>query len=201
MQKPNRHFVRICVETLPWKNPVYEFGALEVHEEEDVAYVRDLFPEKGLKYVGCDMRPGPGVDQVQNLHGLDIPDNSVGTIVCLDTLEHVEYPRKAVSEMHRVLKPNGVLIMSSVFNFPIHGYPNDYWRFTPEAFKSLLKDFKHQRVFKYGKTEKRPLVVIGVGFKGDTGDLSEFEFKADKWERFYSSIGQETKIRRDAGTL
>lgn len=119
---------------------------MEVHEAEDVAYVRDLFPKKGLEYVGCDMRAGPGVDSVQNLHGLDIPDNTVGTIICLDTLEHVEYPRKALAEMHRVLKPNGVLVMSSVFNFPIHGYPNDYWRFTPEAFKSLLKDFSHQRV-------------------------------------------------------
>jgi len=201
MQKPNRHFVRICVESLPWIQPVYEFGALEVHEDQDVAYVRDLFPEDGLEYVGCDMRPGPGVDQVQNLHKLDIPDNSVGTIVCLDTLEHVEYPRRAVSEMHRVLKPNGILIMSSVFNFPIHGYPNDYWRFTPEAFKSLLKDFTHQRVYKYGKSEKRPLVVIGIGFKGKTGDISEFEFRTAKWEKFYSSIGKETKSRREDGRL
>lgn len=69
MQKPNRHFVRICVETLPWKNPVYEFGSLEVHETVEVDYVKDLFPQDGLNYVGCDMRPGPGVDQVQNLHG------------------------------------------------------------------------------------------------------------------------------------
>lgn len=65
MQQPNRHFVRICVDTLPWKQPVYEFGSMEVHEAEDVAYVRDLFPKKGLEYVGCDMRAGPGVDSVQ----------------------------------------------------------------------------------------------------------------------------------------
>lgn len=193
MQKPNRHFVRICVESLPWKQPVYEFGSLEVHEDMEVDYVKDLFPQEGLQYVGCDMREGPGVDSVQNLHGLDIPDNTVGTIVCLDTMEHVEFPRKAMSEMHRVLKPNGVLIMSSVFEFPIHGYPNDYWRFTPNAFRSLMKDFAECRVYSYGKSEKRPLIVIGVGFKGETGNISEFENKAGKWEKWYSTMGKHAK--------
>lgn len=193
MQKPNRHFVRICVESLPWKQPVYEFGSLEVHDDIEVDYVKDLFPQKGLQYVGCDMREGPGVDSVQNLHGLDISDNTVGTIVCLDTMEHVEFPRKAMSEMHRVLKPNGVLIMSSVFEFPIHGYPNDYWRFTPNAFRSLMKDFAECRVYSYGKTEKRPLIVIGVGFKGKTGNISEFEKKAGKWAKWYSTMGKHAK--------
>lgn len=95
--------------------------------------------------------------------------------------------------MHQVLKPDGIMIMSSVFSFPIHGYPNDYWRFTPEAFKSLMKNFAHQRVYSYGKSEKLPLIVIGVGFKGETGDITAFEEKAAKWEKWYSTLGSKAK--------
>ena len=40
------------------------------------------------------MREGPGVVRILDLHGLDVPDNSVGTVIMMDTLEHVEYPRK-----------------------------------------------------------------------------------------------------------
>lgn len=188
MQSENRWFVRICIDKLDWRQPVYEFGALQVHDDDQTKYVKDMFPPEDLQYVGCDMRPGQGVDSVQNLHKLDIPDNSVGTIICLDTLEHVEFPRKAVSEMHRVLKPNGIMVISSVFEFPIHGYPDDYWRFTPSAFKSLMKKFKSSRVYRFGISDDRPKVVVGVGFKGKAGHIEEFETAAQNWEKWNSAL-------------
>jgi len=88
------------------------------------------------------MREGPGVDVILSLHNINLTSESIGTILCMDTLEHVEYPRKAVEEAYRVLKPNGTLIMSSIMAFHIHDYPADYWRFTPEAFKSLHNPFE-----------------------------------------------------------
>ena len=36
---------------------------------------------------------------------------------------HVEYPRRAMAEIHRILKDDGIVIISSVMNFPIHAYP------------------------------------------------------------------------------
>ena len=36
-------------------------------------------------------------------------------------------------------------------NFPIHGYPNDYWRFTPEAFRALAADFSRVMIFPAGR--------------------------------------------------
>lgn len=59
------------------------------------------------------------------------------------------------------------------------------------------RTFRTSVSYKYGKYEKRPLVVMGIGFKGKTGDISEFEAKAAKWEKWYSSIGRETKTRRE----
>jgi SAM-dependent methyltransferase len=178
-------FVKICAGSLPCREPVVEFGSFQVPGQEDISNLRIFFPDK--KYVGADMRRGPGVDMVLNLHQIDLPPESVGTVLLMDTLEHVEYPRKAIDEIRRILKPDGVLIMGSVMNFPIHDYPYDYWRFTPEAFRSLLKPFPHAVVASAGES-LFPHTIVGVGFKGavDGLDLSGFYREMEQWKRYWT---------------
>ena len=185
MQESIRHFVQICAEHLPLAAPIIEFGAYQVTEsaQEDL---RTLFP--GMDYIGADMRPGPGVDRVLDLHDLAMEAASVNTVLCLDTLEHVEYPRRAMEEMQRVLRPGGTLIISSVFEFPIHGHPNDFWRFTPEGFRSLLSIFPASFVASYGRSSESPQSVVGVGFNGPEPDLAEFRDALAYWSRRYSNI-------------
>lgn len=162
MRELIKSFVEILVEELP--APIYEFGSYQIEGQEGFADLRVFFP--GRKYIGCDMRPGKGVDLVINLHEIDLPDSVAGTVLVLDTLEHVEFCRKAMSEVHRILKPGGVVVVSSVMKFIIHDYPNDYWRFTPEGFKSLLRDFSYSLVDSVGEAEF-PHTVVGVGVKGN----------------------------------
>jgi SAM-dependent methyltransferase len=162
MRESIKEFVQICAETLPLAEPIYEFGALQVEGMEGFADLRPLFPNK--QYLGADMRPGLGVDVVLDLHQIDLAPKSVGTVLIMDTLEHVEYPGQAVQEAHRILKEDGVLIISSVMNFPIHSHPNDYWRFTPEAFKSILKPFVVSYV-DFAGDEIFPHTIVGVGSK------------------------------------
>ena len=173
-----KDFVSIVSTTLPIRGSIYEFGALQVPGQVGFANLRPLFP--GQEYVGADMRAGPGVDRVLNLHDIDLPSESVGTVFCLDTLEHVEYPHRAMQEIHRILKPDGMAVISSVMNFPIHDFPYDYWRFTPEAFKSILKPFADSFTGFAGR-EDFPATVVGIGFKGVVPDLSEFERKYMNW--------------------
>jgi SAM-dependent methyltransferase len=90
-------------------------------------------------------------DKVLNLHAIDLPDNSVATVLSFDTLEHVEDPRLAMQEIHRVLQPGGVVVITSVMDFPIHEFPYDYCRFKPEVFKSILKPFQSSFVGWQGK--------------------------------------------------
>ena len=40
--------------------------------------------------------------------------------------------------MFRILKPGGVFVITSPLNFRIHGYPDDYWRMTPNCLRRLL---------------------------------------------------------------
>ena len=157
-----RDFVKVCADTLPIPGPVYEFGSFIVPGQEELADLRPLFPSK--EYIGADMRPGPGVDVVLNLHEIDLPSASCGLVILADTIEHVEFPRQAIAEVHRTLSSDGVLLISSVMNFPIHEFPHDYWRFTPQGFQSLLSHFHTSLVQSVGRDDF-PHTVVGIGFK------------------------------------
>jgi len=159
-----RQFVDVVSKTLPIHQPIYEFGSLQVEGQEEIANLRPLFP--GMEYVGCDMREGPGVDEILNLHDIELQDETAGTVLCLDTLEHVEYCHQAVFEMHRILKPGGLCVISSVMAFPIHEFPYDYWRFTPSGFESLLMPFETRWVGFVGDP-RFPHTVLGIGAKGE----------------------------------
>lgn len=161
MRQLIKEFVKIIADTLPISEPLYEFGSLQVQGQEGFANLRPFFPDK--EYVGCDMQAGPGVDRVLNLHNIDLPSETVGTVLILDTLEHVEFVRKATEEAYRILKPEGVLVISSQMDCPIHSYPNDYWRFTPQAFTSLLRPFSSCFV-DFAGDEWFPHTVVGIGF-------------------------------------
>jgi SAM-dependent methyltransferase len=68
--------------------------------------------------------------------------NRFDFVVSDEVLEHVEGdPIQAVEESRRVLRTGGVAVHTTVFNYPIHGSPNDYWRYTPEALRFLCKNF------------------------------------------------------------
>lgn len=185
MQKSIYQFIHLCAIHLPIRGPIFEFGAYQVGRSDE-ENLRGLFP--GFPYVGCDMRAGPGVDRVLDLHALALPDETAGCAICLDTLEHVEHPRRAVDEMHRTLRAEGILIVSSVFEFPIHGYPDDYWRFTPAGFASLLKHFRHREIFSFGRSELSPQCVVAVAFKGEPPELDAFQDAADNWSRWNSAV-------------
>ena len=163
MRKETRAFAETVARTLDLPEPVVEIGALQVPGQEKYADLRPLF--SGKAFIGCDMREGKGVDRIENLHQLGFADASVGTMVLLDTVEHVRYPFKAMAEVHRVLKPGGVVIMASVMLCPIHDYPSDYWRFTPAAFDALLEPFATRWVFS-DRPKLFPRSIYGVGVKG-----------------------------------
>lgn len=151
------------VGRLELREPIVEFGSMQV-EDGQPNDLRPLF--QGRAFVGTDMRPGPGVDRIEDLRKLGFADEEVGTALCLDTLEHCADPIAAARELHRVVSgEGGVCIISSVMLIGIHAYPSDYWRFTPEGFRVLLEPFDDVDVGAWGDPEA-PFFVFGVGAKG-----------------------------------
>jgi SAM-dependent methyltransferase len=186
MREHVKQFVKICADTLPIAEPIYEFGSLQQPEQHGLADLRPLFP--GKRYIGADMQPGPGVDIVLDLHRIELPSESAGTVLVLDTLEHVEFIRQAIAEAYRILTPQGILIISSVMNFRVHNYPHDYWRFTPQGFKSLLEVFPVSFVESAGEA-CFPHTIVGVGFKEPRmlSMLTDLEVRCKHWKKEWSN--------------
>jgi SAM-dependent methyltransferase len=158
-----------AARVLPFSGPIIEIGARPAAGQEDQRDLRQLFP--GQEYIGCDIQEGPRVDRIEDVHQLTFADNTVGAVIALDTLEHVADPRRAMEEVWRVLRPGGVVVITSVMFFPIHAHPWDFWRFTPEGFNQLLEPFESKLVMAYG-WELMPESVFGVGIKGPAPDLA-----------------------------
>jgi SAM-dependent methyltransferase len=154
--------LKALTEAVDFPEPVYEFGAYRVAGQEGRGCVRDYFPR--MEYVACDLRAGPSVDRIENLHYLTLPDESMGTALLFDTIEHVREPWQAIGEIYRCLRPGGIVVMTSVMYFPIHAHPNDYWRFTGSGFSSLLQAFKVICVESCG-LKKLPHTIVGIAAK------------------------------------
>lgn len=144
-----------------------EIGSWTAPGQEEIICRKTIGPKVG-EYVGLDMRAGPGVDVVSDAKLMPFPDNNFHVIITTDCLEHVDWPQKVIHEAFRVLKPGGLFYLTTVFDFEIHGYPSDYWRFTPECIRLLLEDAGF-KVLMYegvgGAHSKRPCIVRGIGLK------------------------------------
>jgi SAM-dependent methyltransferase len=66
-------------------------------------------------------------------------DESYDTVICLEVLEHVKDPFRAVHEMGRILKPDGYLILSVPHLSRLHDEPHDYYRYTRHGLSYLLE--------------------------------------------------------------
>lgn len=101
------------------------------------------FAKNTTKYIRSDYQPTIKDSRVQiDATNIDLPDASFDSIVCMSALEHIERYQLVLSEIWRVLKPGGQLLLNVPWLFPFHGAPNDYFRFSSSALVALLKDFE-----------------------------------------------------------
>src|SRR5262245_44631417 len=204
MREHNKAFCRLAAATIVCPGPVFEFGSYQVQGQEGYADLRDCFP--GREYLGCDMRPGPGVDRVEDVTAINLPDGRAGTVLCIETFEHVFEVRRAFDEVFRILKPGGVFVITSPLNFRIHGYPDDYWRMTPSCLRRLLEPYA-ARVTGFQGHHAFPHTVMGLALKapvpGDcAGRLEKVVEKYAEWRNgAQSSLSLSSKLRRSLSML
>ena len=66
------------------------------------------------------------------------PANHYDTVISLNVFEHVYDVKFVLEEIYKSLKPDGNLIFSTPFLYPIHAHPNDYFRPTDSWIKETL---------------------------------------------------------------
>lgn len=102
-----------------------------------------------VEYKVMDPVPDYKPDIVGDIHDIPLKNESIDAIFCLAVLEHVEDPFKAVSEMHRVLKPGGKILIYVPFLYYYHaheGYYKDYWRYTYDGLEVLARKFSQYEI-------------------------------------------------------
>lgn len=137
--------------------PVLEVGSFNVN-----GTTRTFFEAEG--YVGCDISEGPGVDVVlSDPRRLPFESGRFAVVVSTEMLEHAEFPDEILSEMARVCRPGGaVLVTTRSPGFPHHN-PPDYRRYTVDELRLALEKAGFERVV----VENDPQVpgVFGVGWR------------------------------------
>tara|TARA_Y100000310_G_C20535390_1_gene740587 strand:+ start:307 stop:951 length:645 start_codon:yes stop_codon:yes gene_type:complete len=92
------------------------------------------------KYQTLDTNKESDPDIVATIENMPLDDSSVDGIICTQVLGDVWNVPKAIDEMLRILKPDGLLLITESLLNEEHDEPYDYWRFTEFAWKKLLEE-------------------------------------------------------------
>lgn len=116
------------------------------------------------------------------------PENKFDVIVCFETLEHIDEHEKALTELKRVLKQEGIIIISTPDKKYYSGIPNYHNPFHKKElyeheFKSLITSF-----FKYSRYYSQRSLAASLILEEDENSIKTF-FTGD-----YDSIKEQTSF-------
>jgi SAM-dependent methyltransferase len=95
----------------------------------------------GITLVTSDIQLGGATDLVADAHRLPFADGTFDAVVAQAVLEHVVDPWRCVEELHRVLRPDGLVYAETPFMQQVHMAPYDFTRFTPLGHRRLFRRF------------------------------------------------------------
>jgi SAM-dependent methyltransferase len=136
----------IAVDTQSWfldnakpDGRILEQGCYEWTVGQSTSVGAQWFP--GCDLVRTDITDGPGVDIPADAHDLaPFADDEFDAVISRSVYEHLARPWIATHAIARVLKPGGLVYIDTHQTFPLHGYPDDYFRFSTDAMRVLLND-------------------------------------------------------------
>jgi SAM-dependent methyltransferase len=91
----------------------------------------DFVAVKGKKYAEQDY--------VCDLAAIPVEDARFDHVLLTQVLEHIPEPPTVLAELHRVLKPGGMLWLTAPLFYAEHEKPYDYFRYTQFGLRHLLE--------------------------------------------------------------
>lgn len=80
-----------------------------------------------------------GVDYVADAHRLPFKDSTFDVVLADNVLEHTLAPHVVASELERVCRVGGRLIIRVPFTYPLHSAPYDFFRFSPFGLRCIFR--------------------------------------------------------------
>jgi SAM-dependent methyltransferase len=98
-----------------------------------------FFADGAGEYVGVDVDGDSAADLDGSVENLPVGDGAFDLVLCLQVLEHVEDPPRAVRELRRVVAPGGRVLASAHGVQVYHPAPHDLWRWTHAGIERLFR--------------------------------------------------------------
>ena len=124
-----------CARTLQPQSLVLDAGA------GDARYSY-LFSHARYESADFEKVDKPYAEQTYTCDLQNIPakDAYFDAILCSQVLEHLPYPTRVLDEFYRLLKPGGMLWLSTPLFYEEHEQPYDFYRYTQFGLRHLIGD-------------------------------------------------------------
>ncbi len=100
-----------------------------------------LLEQTDIQLIESDVAFGPRTAVIMDGHSIPFQDETFDGVVAQAVLEHVVDPYKVVDEIHRILKPDGIVYAETPFMQQVHGGRYDFTRFTHLGHRWLFRRF------------------------------------------------------------
>jgi SAM-dependent methyltransferase len=104
--------------------------------------VERLYSTPRVAVLGFDVYTSPLTHFVADAHRIPLADGSVDAVVIQAVLEHLLDPDRAVAEIRRVLRADGLVYAETPFLQQVHAGAYDFRRFTSSGHRYLFRGFE-----------------------------------------------------------
>ena len=132
-EKNRQEWLRKILSAIPQNSKLLDAGAGELRNKifcnhlqyisQDICEYNGKGNEKGLQTGNWDTTQ---IDIISDITAIPEPDDSFDVILCSEVLEHLPDPIAALKEFSRLLKPQGMLILTAPFSSLVHFAPYHY---------------------------------------------------------------------------
>jgi SAM-dependent methyltransferase len=130
------HLARLLLDGSSSPRVLILGGGIEGNESQS------LLARPGIECVESDVSFGPRTALICDAHDIPFEDATLDGVVAQAVLEHVVDPNRCAQEIHRVLKPGGLVYAETPFMQQVHGGRYDFNRFTHLGHRRLFRQFE-----------------------------------------------------------
>lgn len=117
-----------------------------LHIAPEQCFLKRFKNLSNLDYTSADLY-SPIVDVKADILDLPFKDNSFDVIICNHVLEHIEDDKKAMQELYRVLKPNGMGIFQIPQDLSLEKTYEDFSIISPVERTKHFGQYDHVRIY------------------------------------------------------
>jgi SAM-dependent methyltransferase len=103
--------------------------------------IESLYADQNLDIVAFDIYKSDQCQFIADGHQIPLRDGTVDGVLVQAVLEHVLEPQRVADEIHRVLRPDGLVYADTPFMQQVHEGPYDFTRFTESGHRYLFRRF------------------------------------------------------------